>query len=96
MAHSFISEQAAGPMAFYQADEHEHAAGGSTMLGFWIYLMSDCLMFAVLFATYGVLGWQLCRWPETSRCVRSVAGRDQHVDAVAVVDHVRFRDALGT
>ncbi|MFC7554549.1 cytochrome o ubiquinol oxidase subunit III [Pseudoroseomonas wenyumeiae] len=26
------------------------------MLGFWIYLMSDCLIFAVLFATYGVLG----------------------------------------
>ena len=26
------------------------------MLGFWIYLMSDCLIFAVLFASYGVLG----------------------------------------
>ena len=41
--------------AFYLVDEH-HAEGGSTMLGFWIYLMSDCLIFAVLFATYGVLG----------------------------------------
>ena len=29
------------------------------MLGFWIYLMSDCLIFAILFATYGVLGAQL-------------------------------------
>ncbi|TCI11365.1 cytochrome o ubiquinol oxidase subunit III [Dyella soli] len=26
-----------------------------TTLGFWIYLMSDCLIFAVLFATFGVL-----------------------------------------
>jgi cytochrome o ubiquinol oxidase subunit 3 len=26
------------------------------MLGFWMYLMSDCLIFAMLFATYGVLG----------------------------------------
>jgi cytochrome o ubiquinol oxidase subunit 3 len=26
------------------------------MLGFWLYLMSDCLVFAVLFATFGVLG----------------------------------------
>jgi cytochrome o ubiquinol oxidase subunit 3 len=26
------------------------------MIGFWIYLMSDCLIFAALFATYGVLG----------------------------------------
>src|SRR6266705_1775880 len=41
---------------FYLTDEHEHAEGGSTMLGFWIYLMSDCLIFAVLFAIYGVLG----------------------------------------
>lgn len=28
----------------------------STMLGFWLYLMSDCLIFAVLFAVYAVLG----------------------------------------
>jgi cytochrome o ubiquinol oxidase subunit 3 len=41
---------------FYLIDEHAHAEGGSTMLGFWIYLMSDCLIFAVLFAIYGVLG----------------------------------------
>ncbi len=41
---------------FYLADEHVHAEGGSTMLGFWLYLMSDCLIFAILFATYGVLG----------------------------------------
>src|SRR5262245_12843840 len=41
---------------FHDPHEHEHAAGGSTMLGFWIYLMSDCLIFAVMFAMYGVLG----------------------------------------
>jgi cytochrome o ubiquinol oxidase subunit 3 len=40
---------------FYVTDEHVHAEG-STLLGFWIYLMSDSLIFAVLFATYGVLG----------------------------------------
>ncbi|MET0271161.1 MAG: cytochrome o ubiquinol oxidase subunit III [Sphingomonas sp.] len=38
-----------------EADEHEHGGGGATMLGFWIYLMSDALIFATLFATYGVL-----------------------------------------
>jgi cytochrome o ubiquinol oxidase subunit 3 len=37
-----------------EAEEHEHEAGG-TLLGFWIYLMSDALLFATLFATYGVL-----------------------------------------
>nr|WP_242148713.1 cytochrome o ubiquinol oxidase subunit III [Sphingomonas sp. BAUL-RG-20F-R05-02] len=41
---------------FYDLDEHEHPEGYSTMLGFWMYLMSDCLIFAMLFATYGVLG----------------------------------------
>ncbi|QJU57711.1 cytochrome o ubiquinol oxidase subunit III [Sphingomonas sp. AP4-R1] len=41
---------------FYDLDEHEHPDGHSTMLGFWIYLMSDCLIFAILFATYAVLG----------------------------------------
>ena len=42
--------------SFYDPNEHEHAAGGSTMLGFWIYLMSDALLFASIFATFGVLG----------------------------------------
>ena len=41
---------------FFMAHEHGHAAGGSTLLGFWVYLMSDSLVFAALFATYGVLG----------------------------------------
>ncbi|QWT22069.1 cytochrome o ubiquinol oxidase subunit III [Bacillus sp. NP157] len=34
----------------------EHHAESPTLLGFWIYLMSDCLIFAVLFACYCVLG----------------------------------------
>jgi cytochrome o ubiquinol oxidase subunit 3 len=37
-------------------DDHGHHDDGSrTTLGFWIYLMSDCLIFATLFATFGVL-----------------------------------------
>jgi cytochrome o ubiquinol oxidase subunit 3 len=44
------------PVSFYEIDEHEHPEGNSTMLGFWMYLMSDCLIFAVLFAAYAVLG----------------------------------------
>jgi cytochrome o ubiquinol oxidase subunit 3 len=39
---------------FYSTEEH-HAENG-TLLGFWLYLMSDCLVFACLFAAYGVLG----------------------------------------
>jgi cytochrome o ubiquinol oxidase subunit 3 len=40
--------------SFYSAQEH-HPENG-TMLGFWLYLMSDCLIFACLFAVYAVLG----------------------------------------
>src|ERR1700753_2129087 len=39
---------------FHLTDEY-HPENG-TLLGFWIYLMSDCLIFACLFAVYGVLG----------------------------------------
>jgi cytochrome o ubiquinol oxidase subunit 3 len=34
----------------------EHHPENATLLGFWLYLMSDCLIFACLFACYGVLG----------------------------------------
>jgi cytochrome o ubiquinol oxidase subunit 3 len=39
---------------FHITEEH-HPENG-TLLGFWLYLMSDCLVFACLFAMYGVLG----------------------------------------
>jgi len=44
----------ADPSSRYYVREHHPEQG--TMLGFWIYLMSDCLIFACLFATYAVLG----------------------------------------
>ena len=34
---------------------HHPSDGPKTTFGFWIYLMSDCLIFCVLFATFGVL-----------------------------------------
>ena len=48
---------------FYNLDEHPHPEGHSTMLGFWIYLMSDCLIFAILFACYAVLGGNYAAGP---------------------------------
>ena len=44
-----------GRPLFHDAAGEHHPANG-TLLGFWLYLMSDCLIFACLFATYGVLG----------------------------------------
>lgn len=34
---------------------HEAAANDRVMFGFWVYLMTDLLMFAILFAVYAVL-----------------------------------------
>jgi cytochrome o ubiquinol oxidase subunit III len=47
-------QTANGPPVFY--DNGNHHPEQPTLLGFWLYLMSDCLMFAVLFAVYAVLG----------------------------------------
>ncbi|MFK3777093.1 cytochrome o ubiquinol oxidase subunit III [Agrobacterium sp. NPDC089420] len=55
MAHTPAqSVDGAEPPVFYLKEDH-HPENG-TSLGFWLYLMSDCLIFATLFATYAVVG----------------------------------------
>ncbi len=49
------ADPVATPLVFYDAAGTHHPQNG-TLLGFWLYLMSDCLVFASLFAVYGVLG----------------------------------------
>jgi cytochrome o ubiquinol oxidase subunit 3 len=49
------AEVAAAHAHFHAFDDHSHPENG-TLLGFWLYLMSDCLVFACLFAMYGLLG----------------------------------------
>ncbi|MEJ1975257.1 MAG: cytochrome o ubiquinol oxidase subunit III [Acetobacteraceae bacterium] len=46
-------------------DAHEvhHDDGSKTTLGFWIYLMSDCILFAALFASFAVLRDQTAGGP---------------------------------
>ena len=63
MATTTPTAAAGEPPAYYELDEHPHPPGGSTMLGFWLYLMSDCLIFAMLFAAYGVYGGSLAGGP---------------------------------
>ncbi|MEM6550071.1 MAG: cytochrome o ubiquinol oxidase subunit III [Pseudomonadota bacterium] len=49
------------------ADDHAHDEAHShdtgTMLGFWIYLMSDSLIFGILFAVHAVLGQNYAAGP---------------------------------
>ena len=51
------------PNVFHLEEEPHHEEGSSTMLGFWLYLMSDCLIFAMLFAAYGVYGGSFAGGP---------------------------------
>ncbi|MDM0104481.1 cytochrome o ubiquinol oxidase subunit III [Variovorax sp. J22R24] len=52
----------ASPSARYYVSGEHHPENG-TLLGFWLYLMSDCLVFACLFAIYGVLGRSFAAGP---------------------------------
>lgn len=52
------------PVFYQTTDEGAAHAGGGTLLGFWIYLMSDALIFATLFATFGVLSTSFAGGPQ--------------------------------
>ncbi|GHG80392.1 cytochrome o ubiquinol oxidase subunit III [Pseudodonghicola xiamenensis] len=45
--------------AGHAVTDHDHGGhhASPTPIGFWIYLMSDCIIFGALFATYAVLGY---------------------------------------
>ena len=42
-------------IAAHHDHDHHHDTNGNKLFGFWVYLMSDCVLFATLFATYAVL-----------------------------------------
>ena len=37
-----------------EGHDHHHYDGSKSVFGFWIYIMSDCVLFATLFAVYAV------------------------------------------
>ncbi len=55
-----IEQPGEKPVFFTREDLHPE---NGTMLGFWLYLMSDSLIFAILFATFGVLGTSYAAGP---------------------------------
>ena len=58
MSDTILHQGASGAVIEDEAQFHvtEHHPENGTLLGFWLYLMSDCLVFAALFAVYAVLG----------------------------------------
>jgi cytochrome o ubiquinol oxidase subunit 3 len=55
MSESIALNRPDGTPVFLDTEGRHHPENG-TLLGFWIYLLSDLMIFACLFATYGVLG----------------------------------------
>lgn len=58
---------AQAPAHAHSHDEaHDHAhhdTSGNTIFGFWLYLMSDCILFACLFAAFAVLRGEVAGGP---------------------------------
>jgi cytochrome o ubiquinol oxidase subunit 3 len=59
------TELSAPPVDFtgHTEEEHHHDYGGDTVFGFWIYILSDCILFATLFAVFAVLGGNFAGTP---------------------------------
>lgn len=47
----------------YVEHEEHHDTVGTTAFGFWIYIMSDCILFASVFATFAVLSTNFAGGP---------------------------------
>ncbi len=54
------ASSATAPQFFVSEEDHPD---NGVMLGFWLYLMSDCLIFACLFACYAVYGQSYAAGP---------------------------------
>jgi cytochrome o ubiquinol oxidase subunit III len=58
-----IAADAAGLADVVDVHDEHHDDGSKTTLGFWIYLMSDCVLFAAVFASFAVLRNQTAGGP---------------------------------
>ena len=59
----FYDFQVNRPHAHADEHAHHHDAGATKIFGFWIYLMTDLILFATLFATYAVLSHSFADGP---------------------------------
>ena len=84
----------AGEAPVFYVDGRARSSGRhSTLLGFWLYLMSDCLIFALLFATYRRARPQLRRRPVAADLFDLPLVALNTVAAAVLVDHLRLRHA---
>ncbi|WP_250468826.1 cytochrome o ubiquinol oxidase subunit III [Caballeronia sp. GAFFF2] len=50
-------------LSAHHAHDHEHEHSSHSVFGFWAYLMTDCVLFASLFATFAMMGHQFAGGP---------------------------------
>lgn len=62
MADSIALAHGDSPPVFLDTQGHHHPQNG-TLFGFWLYLLSDLMIFACLFATFGVLSQSYAAGP---------------------------------
>ncbi|SDL07682.1 cytochrome bo3 quinol oxidase subunit 3 [Pseudomonas delhiensis] len=55
MSTAVLSKHSVAHEAGHDHDHEHHDSGEMTVFGFWLYLMTDCILFASVFATYAVL-----------------------------------------
>lgn len=53
----------------YVEEEHHHDYAGDTVFGFWLYILSDCILFASLFAVYAVLSGNFADAPTAKELI---------------------------
>lgn len=44
-------------------DDEHHNTDSTDVFGFWLYILSDCILFGCLFATFLVLNYPIAPWP---------------------------------
>ncbi len=62
-SHDAFTDAATALIDSIDAPEEHHDDGSTATLGFWIYLMSDCILFAAIFASFAVLRNQTAGGP---------------------------------
>ena len=64
------------PVKLWDDSGHEHDMMSTRLLGFWLYMLSDSLVFAALFAAYGVLSYPMsfADGPSAKQVVEPVYG----------------------